>query len=93
MDIILFLTLTEILLLYLAGLPLYDSICNSFSTVSTGGFSPKMNTLVYNSAYVDMIVTFFILISGINFVILYYIFNHIKDNSKSIQSVLKIFMF
>ena len=33
-----FLTLTEILLLYLAGLPLYDSICNSFSTVSTGGF-------------------------------------------------------
>ena len=90
MDIIFFLTLTEILLLYLAGLPLYDSICNSFSTVSTGGFSPKIDSIgSYDSAYVDMIVTFFMLISGINFVILYYIFNHIKDNSKSIQSRFK----
>ena len=82
-----FLTLTEILLLYSAGLPLYDSICNSFSTVSTGGFSPKIDSIgSYDSAYVDIIVTFFMLISGVNFVILYYIFNHIKDNSKSIQS-------
>ena len=40
-----FLTLTEIVLLYFAGLPLYDSICNSFSTVSTGGFSPKINSI------------------------------------------------
>ena len=85
-----FLTLTEITLLYFAGLPLYDSVCNSFSTVSTGGFSPKIDSIgSYSSAYVDIIVTFFMLISGVNFVILYYIFNHIKDNSKSIQSRLR----
>ena len=85
-----FLTLTEIVLLYFAGLPLYDSICNSFSTVSTGGFSPKINSIgSYESAYVDIIVTFFMLISGVNFVILYYIFNQIKDNSKTIQSRLR----
>ena len=81
-----FLTLTEIILLYLAGLPLYDSICNSFSTVSTGGFSPKIDSIgSYDSASVDFIVTFFMLISGVNFVILYYIFDYIKDNSKSIH--------
>ena len=86
-----FLTLIEIVLLYFAGLPLYDSICNSFSTVSTGGFSPKVESIgSYDSAYVDIIVTFFMLISGVNFVILYYIFNHIKDNSKSIQSRIRL---
>ena len=85
-----FLTLAEIILLYSAGLSFYDSICNSFSTVSTGGFSPKIDSIgSYNSASVDFIVTFFMLISGVNFVILYYIFNHIKDNSKSIQSRFK----
>ena len=85
-----FLTLAEIILLYSAGLSFYDSICNSFSTVSTGGFSPKIDSIgSYNSVSVDFIVTFFMLISGVNFVILYYIFNHIKDNSKSIQSRFK----
>jgi len=82
-----FLTLTEIILLYLVGVPFYDSICNSFSTVSTGGFSPKIDSIgSYDSASVDFIITFFMLISGVNFVILYYIFNHIKDNSKLIQT-------
>ena len=82
-----FLTIIEIILLYLAGVPFYDSICNSFSTVSTGGFSPKIDSIgSYDSAVVDFIVTFFMLISGVNFVILYYIFNSIKDNSKALES-------
>ena len=82
-----FLTIIEIILLYLAGVPFYDSICNSFSTVSTGGFSPKIDSIgSYDSAVVDFIVTFFMLISGINFVILYYIFNSIKDNSEALES-------
>jgi len=60
----LFLTLSEILLLHLAGLSLYDSICNSFSTVSTGGFSPRIESIgSYNSGAVDFIVTFFMLVS------------------------------
>ena len=51
-----FLTLTEIVLLYFAGLPLYDSICNSFSTVSTGGFSPKVESIgSYDSVYLSLI--------------------------------------
>ena len=78
------LTVAEILLLNFVGnMPLYDAICNSFSTVSTGGFSPKVESIgSYNSAASVSIVTFFMLLSGINFVILYYVFTHIFDNSR-----------
>jgi len=68
-------TLVEILLLSnLSDMPLYDAICNSFSTVSTGGFSPQRDSIgSYDSPLVIGIVTFFMLISGVNFVILYYV--------------------
>jgi trk system potassium uptake protein TrkH len=35
------LTLAEVLLLIIAGMPLYDAVCHSFSTLSTGGFSTR----------------------------------------------------
>ena len=78
------LTVAEIVLLNFVGnMPLYDAICNSFSTVSTGGFSPKVESIgSYNSAASASIVTFFMLLSGINFVILYYVFTHIFDTSR-----------
>ena len=46
------LTVAEITLLNFVGnMPLYDAICNSFSTVSTGGFSPKVESIgSYDSA-------------------------------------------
>ena len=78
------LTVAEIVLLNFVGnMPLYDAICNSFSTVSTGGFSPKVDSIgSYDSAASASIVTFFMLLSGVNFVILYYVFTHIFDNSR-----------
>jgi len=76
-----FMTLVEIALLStLAKVPLYDSICTSFSTVSTGGFSPQRDSIgSYDSPLAIGIVSFFMLISGINFVILYYVFNNLID--------------
>jgi trk system potassium uptake protein TrkH len=68
------LTVAEIVLLrFLGDIPLYDAVCNSFSTISTGGFSPKIDSIgSYDSVAADSIVTFFMLISGVNFVLLYY---------------------
>ena len=85
-------TVVEITLLtLLADLPLYDSICNSFSTVSTGGFSPQRESIgSYDNPLAVGIVTFFMLISGINFVILYYVFNHWIDFSKSFSKKVRI---
>ena len=87
-----FMTLVEISLLFiLSDMPLYDAICNSFSTVSTGGFSPQRDSIgSYDSSLVIGVVTFFMLISGINFVILYYVFNHLIDFSKRFSERIKL---
>ncbi len=86
-----FMTLVEILLLSaVANIPLYDAICNSFSTVSTGGFSPQRDSIgSYDSPLAMGIVTFFMLISGINFVILYYVFNRLIDFSRDFSDRLR----
>ena len=87
-----FMTLVEISLLSLfSEMPLYDAICNSFSTVSTGGFSPQRESIgSYDSPFVIVVVTFFMLISGINFVILYYVFNNLMDFTKRFSDRVKL---
>lgn len=62
------LTTTEIVLLWVEGMPLFDSICHSFSTIATGGFSTKNLSLAYymNPA-IHYTVAVFMLLSGINF--------------------------
>lgn len=90
------LTVAEILLLLvLTDIPFYDVICTSFSTVSTGGFSPKIDSIgSYDSSIADSIIIFFMFLSGINFVILYYVSNSfIKgtgDISTKISSSIKV---
>ena len=68
------LTASEILGLWLCGMPIFDAVCHSFSTIATGGFSTHNNSLeFYDSAAIHYIVTFFMFISGINFVLLIYL--------------------
>ena len=68
------LTASEILGLWLCGMPIFDAVCHSFSTIATGGFSTKNNSLeFYDSAAIHYLVTFFMFVSGINFVILIYL--------------------
>lgn len=64
-----------VLLLLLCGLPVFDSIVTSFSTLSIGGFTIKNASIGgYNSALVEAIITFFMFIAGINFLLHYYLF-------------------
>ncbi len=61
-------TLLEILCLYLADLPLYDSIVTSFATAGTGGFSVLNNSIAgYNNVAAEIIITIFTVLYGINF--------------------------
>lgn len=62
-------TALETLLLVLGKMPLFDSICHSFATVATGGFSTKNDSLTSYSPYIQYVVTIFMLLSGINFVL------------------------
>ena len=61
-------TLAQILILRIAGMPWYDSIVNSFATAGTGGFS-IMNTSIaaYNNPAFEIIITVFMLLFSVNF--------------------------
>jgi trk system potassium uptake protein len=80
------LTLAEILLLNLGDMNLFDSICHSFGTVATGGFSTKNSSLVYYSSYTQYIVMLFMFLAGTSQVIYYYIlkfnFKKVKQNEE-----------
>jgi len=53
-------------------MPLYDSMCNTFATMATGGFSPKaLSIAAYNSALIDFVVVLFMFLAGANFALHY----------------------
>ena len=67
------LTLSEVGLLWLEGMPLFDSVCHSLSTIATGGFSTKNASIShYANPLIHYTVAFFMLISAINFAMFIY---------------------
>lgn len=64
----LFLTVLQTILLLAGGMNLLDSLCHTFGTLGTGGFSTKNASIgYYHSVYIDVVVTVFMLIGGANF--------------------------
>ena len=65
-------TLVEILLLRLAGMPLYDAVVHAFSVAGTGGFSSRTASFgYYANPAVDIIVSVSVLVFSINFTLFY----------------------
>jgi len=61
-------TLVDAIALKFAGMTTFDAINHAFSTISTGGFSTKNNSLgYYDSTVIVWITTLFMILSGINF--------------------------
>ncbi len=68
------LTITEVIFLLVGGMSLYDSVIHSFSTAGTGGFNNRSNSVAYyNSAYIDGVITVFMILFGINFNVYYFL--------------------
>ncbi len=66
-------TVAQILLLMLGGVSFFESVCTSFGTMATGGFSPRNASIAaYSSAYVHYIVLIFMFIAGTNFSLHYW---------------------
>ncbi len=62
------LTVLEIILLMIGGMPLFDSVVHAFATAGTGGFSIKNSSIAfYNSKYIEYIISIFMILFGINF--------------------------
>ena len=66
------LVVSETLLLVLAGMPFFDAVNHSFSTVATGGFSVRnMSIAYYDSTAIDLIIMFFMVVSSLHFGLLF----------------------
>ncbi len=67
------LNLLETLLLGLGGMSLFDSLCHSFGTVSTSGYSPWNASIGhYNNAYFDWVIILFMFLGGMTFMLFYF---------------------
>ncbi len=72
--IYLVMTLIEIVLLVLGGMPLFDSCIHAFGSAGTGGFSSKnLSVGAYDNAYFDVVIGIFMLLFGVNFNLYYFL--------------------
>ena len=82
--IYLVLILIQSLLLLAAGMPLFDSLCHAFGTVSTSGYSTKNSSIgYYNSAWIDWITIIFMFLGGMAFMMHYHI---LKKDWESVRN-------
>ena len=60
-------------LLWAGPMNLFDAVCHSMSALSTGGFSTKNASIAWwDSMYVDIAVTIFMFLGGVNFALIYH---------------------
>lgn len=60
-------TVLQVIVLWTLGMPLFDSICHTFATVATGGFSIKNNSIAfYDSPSIQWASTFFMAMCGVS---------------------------
>jgi trk system potassium uptake protein TrkH len=72
--IYLVMTVVEIALLLLGGMPLFDACVHAFGTAGTGGFSCRnLSVGAYNSPYFDIVIGVFMLLFGVNFNLYYFL--------------------
>lgn len=66
------LTLLEVITLSFGEMSIFESICCSFTTMSSGGFSIKNDSAASCSIYSQYIIIFFMILSGTNFTLHYF---------------------
>ena len=72
-EVYLFFTFIEIILLMLGGVSFFESLCTTFGTLATGGFSPRNASIgAYASPYIQYVIILFMFIAGVNFSLHYW---------------------
>jgi trk system potassium uptake protein TrkH len=65
-------TVTEMLLLWIGGMRLFDAVCHSFTTMATGGFSTKQASIAHwDSPFIHYVIVIFMFFAGTNFTLSY----------------------
>jgi len=66
-------TIVQSVLLWAFGMSVFDAVCNSFATISSGGFCTKNTSIGYwHSPAIEWIIIIFMTIAGVNFSLFYY---------------------
>jgi len=71
---IIYLSLTAIVipLFWFGGMEIFDAVCHAFSTISTGGFSTKNQSIAaFDSLFIEIVVIVFMFMSACNFTLYY----------------------
>jgi trk system potassium uptake protein len=69
------LTVAEAIFLIAGGMTVFDAICHSFSTLSTGGFSTRNNGMAaFASPFNKTVMTVFMFLAGTNLALVYFSF-------------------
>jgi len=66
-------TIIETFLLWMGDMDFFDAINHAFTTMATGGYSTKQASVAYyHSAYIEYVITIFMIIAGVNFSLSYF---------------------
>jgi len=90
-------TLLETLLLMACGMDFVEALSHGFSTLGTGGFSTRNSSIgSFNSVGIDVVITVFMFIAGVNFSLFFYLitrkFQDIFTNSEFKAYLLIVFV-
>lgn len=70
------LMVTETLLLWAAGMSFFDAINHAFSTIATGGFSTKNNSILgFDSVLIDLIIMLYMALAATHFGVIFAVFS------------------
>lgn len=76
------LSVVIMLSLKLCGMRWFDAVCHAMSAVSTCGFSTKnANVGAFDSPLIEMVLSFFILVCSVNFILVYSLFQKGKQKN------------
>lgn len=75
-------TVLQIILMLLGGMPVFDSVITAFGTAGTGGFGIKADSMAGYSPYLQWVVAIFMALFGVNFAVYYLLL--IKEVKKAL---------
>lgn len=64
-------TVIQVILLCLGGMPLFDSLLHTFGSAGTGGFGIKSDSIAGYNPYCQWVITIFMVLFGVNFNLYY----------------------
>lgn len=80
-------TLLQIIMLLAGKMPLFDAVTTTFGTAGTGGFGIKNDSIAGYSAYIQIVVTVFMILFGVNFSFYFFLLQRKPKRALAMEEV------